>query len=483
MNNIMPQNTVTFIMLEKEIFRIFCGLACEELSRILEAFDKGIKQNRDKKTFRDKGLRQTTVKTPMGEVTFERTVYEYIDDEGNKCFKYLLDEMLKIDTIGKMSMLLAQKVVENASLVSYRNAAKNVTELTGQSISHGGAWNIVQALGTKVKEDEERLAAAAEKGELCGEREVPILFEEADGVCINMQGKDRKESGHKQEMKIAVTYEGWKKVGKDRFELINKNLCAGFDEAKTFYKKKEGMVASLYNTDEIIMRIRNGDGAKWIKSEMDDTYHYQLDPFHKNKAVFRHIRNEEQRNTIFEFLKSNKIIDLLEYLDALSNSIEDEKEAGKVRDLYKYFKDNEQGMTPWQTRGLDVPPPPDGMVYRNLGTMEHHVCDVIAQRMKHRKASWSRSGADNLAKLLAAKASKRLHEVVEKFSIIVLPEEQTREIIETLSAAKTPKKDGKGSDGTIPKGRVPFADAAVTNGRKAIRDMFAIRGFGELTYR
>lgn len=46
--------------------------------------------------------------------------------------------------------------------------------------------------------------------------------------------------------------------------------------------------------------------------------------------------------------------------------------------------------------------------------------------MKHRKASWSIEGANNLGKLLAAKASKRLNEVVERFSKIVLPEEKLR---------------------------------------------------------
>ncbi|KUK71517.1 MAG: Uncharacterized protein family (UPF0236), partial [Clostridiales bacterium 38_11] len=55
--------------------------------------------------------------------------------------------------------------MENASIVSYRNAADNVTELSGQSISHGGVWNVVQALGEKVKEDEAELVKAVEKNQ------------------------------------------------------------------------------------------------------------------------------------------------------------------------------------------------------------------------------------------------------------------------------------------------------------------------------
>ena len=88
-----------------------------------------------------------------------------------------------------------------------------------------------------------------------------------------------------------------------------------------------------------------------------------------------------------------------------------------------------------------------------------------------------------MGKLLAAKASRRLNEVVEKFSKIVLSEEKTYEIIEILSSSKSPKKDGKGKDGNIHKGQRPFTNYPVTNGRKAIRNMFDMRNFTDLIYR
>ncbi|MGE4283675.1 MAG: hypothetical protein AB7G87_08135 [Clostridia bacterium] len=87
---------------------------------------------------------------------------------------------MKFDTIGLISTNLTEKVVENASISSFRNAARNATELTGQNISHGGIWNVVQALGEKVKEEEAKQVKAVERDELCGHKEVPILFEEAD---------------------------------------------------------------------------------------------------------------------------------------------------------------------------------------------------------------------------------------------------------------------------------------------------------------
>ena len=250
-----------------------------------------------------------------------------------------------------------------------------------------------------------------------------------------------------------------------------------------FYKIKEAMIARDYNTDEIEMRILNGDGASWIKHGIDDTVHYQLDPFHKNQAIIRSISDKNQRQRVFEFFNNKKIDEGLAYILDLIRASADEKERGKLERLYTYFKENREGLIPYQERGLDIPKPPIGIEYRKLGTMEHHICDIIAQRMKHRKCSWSIDGASNLGKLLATKASNRLREVVQRYSKIILPEEKTAEIIEILSAAKAPKKDGKGKDGNIHKGQRPYKNSPVTNGRKAIRSMFDMRSFSDLIYR
>jgi DNA-binding IclR family transcriptional regulator len=181
---IVNEKDLSFNRLEKEIYDYGCQIAREILKSVLEAMDKRLAEERDKSKYRHRGGRDTSIKTLMGEVEFSRVIYESKDDEGRKSFIYLLDELLGFDTIGLISTNLAEKIVENASITSYRNAADNITELTGQSISHGGVWNVVQALGQKVKESETELAKAAEKNQLCGEKEVPVLFEEADGVYI-----------------------------------------------------------------------------------------------------------------------------------------------------------------------------------------------------------------------------------------------------------------------------------------------------------
>lgn len=62
-------------------------------------------------------------------------------------------------------------------------------------------------LGSKIEEKEER------KILLNGTKEVNVLFQEMDGIWLSIQEKDRPKKGKskKKELKLGITYEGWKK--------------------------------------------------------------------------------------------------------------------------------------------------------------------------------------------------------------------------------------------------------------------------------
>jgi len=78
----------------------------------------------------------------------------------------------------------------------YREVAKAVSELTNQTISHQGVWNVVQTVGEKQAEAEKSLIKAFKNNELSGSKEIPMLFEEADGLWLSMQGKSREKSSN-----------------------------------------------------------------------------------------------------------------------------------------------------------------------------------------------------------------------------------------------------------------------------------------------
>ena len=469
---ILQGNETNFNQLEREIFDLGCQMARKVMKQILTEMDNHLSKVRDRKHYRDKGKRTTTIKTLMGEVEYSRRVYESINETGIKKYTYLLDETLEINKTGLFSGNLIQLITEAASEKSFRKTAKSITNSTGQSISHSGAWNIIQTIGKQIDEEENLQTKALAQGINLGQREKKILFEEADGVYLNIQGKDRKK-GKKQELKVAISYEGWEKTKQNRYKVANKLVYAGFEPAAEFRKRKEGMLGSIYNLDEIQIRILNGDGASWIKSHSEgEQIHYQLDPFHKSRAIIRNVQDKEARSVLLTFLKENKYKEITMYLSALETETEDEKTKLQLKSLNNYFKENQVGLVPYLERGLELPELDKGLEYRTMGTMEHNICDVICQRMKHRKGSWSIAGGNNMAKILAWKASKRIKEVLNKVTSIHIPSELMGVIQPSLSAAQVPKDIGAGYSYTT-RGSLPYGGAARTNGRNAILQLIA----------
>lgn len=446
MSSMIKENGVTFKQLEKNIFKWICEIGQNFTREFLERYDQILMQERDKSKYRHKGLRQTTVKTVYGEVTYHRAVYEVTEEDGWRHFVYLLDETLELEQIGLISTNMAELLVKGITEQSYRACAAQVSEMTGQTISAMGVWNVIQALGAKVCEEEKELTEAHKQGKVCGEKESPVLFEEADGVYIKLQGKDRKNARQdKAEVKIGIAYDGWKQTGQDRYQLVNKVVVAGFSPAKEFHACREAAIAQTFNLDEVCQRILNADGASWIKKVKDKSTCFQLDPFHRNKAVKEKIHNKKAQKDILELLAQEEIEEVFHYLELYKNSLSEEKEIKDAEELIRYYKNNKEGLLPYQSQGLELPENPEGLEYRNMGTMENHVWSVIAKRMKHNHTSWSKRGGNHLAKILAKKCSGKLYEVTQSLKQPLFETETVEELYgEILLSAKAPKKDGKG---------------------------------------
>lgn len=474
MESMIKENGITFKELEQKIFHLVCEEGRIYTKQILEMYDAYLRDNRDKKVYRNKGLRETTIKTVYGEVTYKRTIYQTTDESGNKIFIYLLDETLELEKVGLISTNLAEKLVHGITEMSYRECAAKVTEMTGQSISPMGVWNVIQALGEKVVEEEKELTEAYKEGRIQGNEITPVLFEEADGVYINLQGRDRKKNGkEKAEMKVAIAYEGWKALGKERYELSNKVVVAGFSSTKEFHEYREAAIAERYDIDEIAVRLLNADGASWIKKVKDKSTYFQLDPFHKYKAIKEKITDKRAANDIIELMESKQLDEMFEYLEMYSNSIGTE-ESEKVQELITYFTNNRDGLIPYQERGIELPALKEGLEYKDMGTMENHVWSIIAKRMKHNHTSWSIQGGNHLAKILAKKCSGKLHEVIERVKRELFEEEKIEEIIEILGAGRIPMKIGKGYESAVTKVHMPYLSAKVDGGRQT---WLSIAGF------
>jgi len=464
----IAEELMSFKELEQKVQEKMHKQGCRMLKDILERCDRALKESRDKRMYRHKGKHATTIKTVMGELEYSRVVYEVWVDGVKIGHTYLLDEAMGISCCGQLSELLCDQIVHASCEGTYRDAARAVSEMTGQAISHTTAWNVVQAVGQQVDELEQRAAelAAADKG--AGTIETKVLFEEQDGISLSLQGNSRKEHGARKEMKVAIGYDGAKQTGKKRYKLTNKVACASFEGIIDFVKRKEGVIASTYSVDEIEMRFLNGDGASWIRqSKTDDTVHFQLDPFHRNKAVTEYVSDLESRERIKELLYSEDVDLLLHVIEAEALSADDERERDNYQKLLGYFQNNKDALVPYYRRGLDIPEPPEGKQYRRMGAMESNIFTIIGNRMKDRRHCWSISGAENLARLLCLKHTGKLRGVLDKLSAVVLPERYTEEVKVAFSAAKVPQREGKGYNG--------FHHALIPSTQKWLKEITALK--------
>lgn len=459
MKSMIKEDGITFKDLEEKIFNHYCQLAREATKELLEAYDKYLMEGRDKAFYRNKGHRRTTVKTVYGEVSYKRTVYEVVGEDGIKRFVYLLDEVLELENVGLISEHLAELLVSGITTKSYRNCAKEIRETTGQYISAMGVWNVIQAMGEKVCEEEKQLSEQHRKGNIHGNKIAPVLFEETDGVNIRLQGKDRMQSKNgTAEMKVSIAYDGWRQTGKGRYLLDGKVAFAGFLKAREFHRIREAKIAAEYDVDETEIRLLNGDGASWIRKVPDRETVFQLDQFHRNKAIRENIPYDKARQDLHDFLKKGDIPDMFRYLMIYKDSLTDDEEIEKAGRLITYFTNNAEGLLPYQMRIHEMPEAPEGLVYRNMGTMENHIWSIVAGRMKHGHRTWSKRGANNLAKLLAKKCEGRLYEVTEPLNKCLFELDKIDEIFEGMTAAQASKKTGSGYEYPV-QGSIPYLSA------------------------
>ena len=472
METMIKQNGLSFNDLEKEIFKEICELGRKITTEVLEQYDKQLKESRDRKVYRDKGYHRTTIKTVYGEVSYKRTVYETIDESGVKRHVFLLDETLSLENVGLISENYASLLVSEVTELSYRECAGKVTAMTGQSISAMGVWNVIQKLGEKVCREEKELVKDHKAGRIKGVKEAPVLFEEADGVWLDLQGKDRKERNYsKAEMKVAIAYDGWRDRGSGRYELDGKVVSAGFGKASDFHNAMEANIAREYDLEKTDLRLLNGDGASWIKKVPDQSTVFQLDPFHRNQAIKEKIGDGRARKIIYEYLENEQIDELLAFLRMYMDSITEDEWIKKAGELLEYFTNNKDGLLPYQRQDLDIPECPEGLCYRNMGTMENHVSGIIAHRMKHRHCAWSIEGGNHLAKILAKKHMGRLYEVTEQLKVPLFEKEKVENILgeitgPILSASKSAERVGKGYEYPV-MGHMAYLDSAISgDGRR-----------------
>lgn len=478
MNTIVNEELISFKELEKKIYCYVCELAREITTHVLESYDKELAETRDKKQYRGKGKRSTTIKTVYGEVEYSRNVYRTQTADGQTAHVFLLDQAMHMDKIGLISTNLAEKIALTVTESPYRVTADIISSTCGQSISAGGVWNMMQRLGERIDEEETYAVKQMDADQTEGEQVIPVLFEEMDGVWLPMQDEHHKKM-KKQEMKVFTMYEGWdaEKEKQGRSTLVGKTMLAGMESSIEFHAKREACIRKKYAADEITQRILNGDGGSWIKEPYDSDTIFQLDRYHIYQEILRKISDKEAQKAVRSLFDEEKPEEMLEYIQIYATSVEspDEKDKAskKAMELYQYLNNNKEGLLAYNKRGIAIPEPEEGILYKGMGIQETQNCTVITLRMKHRRMRWSVKGANNLAKALCRKENKELISTIDRYTDGLVFTMQMQEIIETISAAKAPKKDGKGNPYAERwNHHMPLLEAMQTASRKAFKRAF-----------
>lgn len=443
--NILTKETVSFKDLEEIAFKIACEFANEILRNMLEEYDRKIMDARDTKEFRHKGKETTTVKAKTGLVEYTRTKYITKDENGkNKCV-YLTDELLNIKEIGQISGGIIDLVVKNISEVSYRVCAEMINNMTGLSISGVAVWNIVQKLGEEIKQYEQEKVEAHQNDKLkAGEKETPVVYQEADGIMIYTQGKDRKEQIEKYkeqhpneevpkkvrnvELKLGMTYEGWKETGKNRYALVGKEYVAGYMTGEEMANITNANLYSKYDMSKVELRVLNSDGGSWIKKLLVKKAIYQSDSYHLKEKINAHVRDAEDVELLKTMFYKKEYSQMIEYVETLKYKYDGEiEEVEKLNELQRYLNKRKDTMKRYKDydgvkQKLKTYSKKTGLKYRNMGCQESNNYCRLTRRMKKKRMSWSKRGSENIAKVITLYASESCTDIIKHLDIQLLPE-------------------------------------------------------------
>ena len=451
------EKEVQFYELERKVYNLVCELGCTIIKNILENQDKQLMENRDKKEYRHKGYRINTVKTVMGEIEYKRAIYKT-----SKGHKFLLDEKINIDTIGKISSNLAEIMLKTVvNTVSYRKGATEIKNMTNEVISHQALNQLVWKVGDIIEKKEKEKIKLYKNGKLVkGTKEIPALFEEADGIWFNLQGKDREKAKdkykkdcekknikynpkhkHKKELKLHIIYEGWKKDSK-RHELVNKYIIAGMMTPKKLKELRNARVYQNYDEKSIELRANNGDGANWITNIATEDTICQKDSFHIQQEIIRDITEKEHREELIKIIKEKRYDEVQGYIENLKFELGgEEKVVKKLETLQSYLKN---GLPRYQDilaeQGREIPEAPKGIEYRDMGTMESQIFTVLKVRLCSGRKAFLKEGANYLSKVCAIyyeeKGNIELEKIESKIEIDNSVEEWIEEIEKNVKANK-----------------------------------------------
>jgi len=266
--------------------------------------------------------------TIFGEVKYKRTYYE---NRKTGEYSYLSDEAVGISAHDKLDSSLKTRLIEEAVFMPYSRSGEKATDavsLTGQTV-----MNSIRELG-KIEND-----AVKVKQE---KKVVKTLYIEADEDHVALQ-----EGGH-IEPKLVYVHEGKKKVGKDRWKLINARCFSGvYNNSDELWLEVADYIDQAYDIDSIEKIYLSGDGAPWIKNGLSwiKGSIYVMDRYHLSKYVTQATAHMGYTTPImWNYINNDDRKSVKDLFKIIISTTEIETKKKSVREARKYILGNWQGI-------------------------------------------------------------------------------------------------------------------------------------------
>jgi len=353
------------------------------------------------------GFRKKKIATKLGEINIKRRLYK---KKNCKDYIFLLDEKLNIRKGRRVSGEYLKLLVSLSSMLSFRKVEEVTKEAGFPSLSHGTIHKEVREFGEreskKIKHEKEEVFTEG-KLQIDGKKEKDLLFIEADGIMVSSQ-----EDKERMEIKVGVVHEGWyyETPAKKRRRLKNPKIVMGmYKNADSFWEEFSSEISKEYDLTKTQV-VLNGDGASWIQETSKDYFPgliVQLDRFHIKKDVSRYFGYEIAEG-LYKVLQHGDTQAFIDTLESLIWEAETKEKREKRRKLVKHYQKYKEHLLDYRYR---LPEQLKGK--RNLygmGIVEGYVDKNIARRMKKQGMSWSKKGAEAMAKILMLKHNKKLKE-------------------------------------------------------------------------
>jgi hypothetical protein len=270
-----------------------------------------------------------------------------------------------------------------------------------------------------------------ETGELPGSegKKVAGLMMEADGVMVSLQ----REKSRKAEVKLGIAYEGWSRVGKDRYATVNKTIYSDVSGSEEYWA---GMMLKLhrkYDLGDTMRMVIGGDGANWVKEGLEHFGGtYQLCRYHLNRQLTTALGPDRKTaKAVKDYCEIGEVGLACQKLSEAKGKVKGEQ-CKRIEDVCRYLMANSHGLRDYR---LDLGEKDCNL--RRTGAIEGNIDKLVGRRMKKQGMSWSVEGIRRMLCVRFLHLENKLEASLKTASIRpelpVLPERNIRRLVKEVN--------------------------------------------------